>query len=193
MKPSDVLAALFLGALLFGAGYLVRGRQMDARTDRELRVLRDSAAASRQAAHEADSLRLASNRATDAALAESAVRHVASQLQARTLGAAATRLTDSIYAAAPDTCLVGLQRIRFAWSVHTEADRVADSAAHATIVAYDRSLIESRMQTASVALERDTAAARLDRAMAMPRKSSGFLKGAVIGGGLVLLAVTLAH
>ena len=184
----SLAAAVIIGALLFGLGWFARGWGVE--TDR--RALQDSANVSRAASHLSDSLRLAAKRAYDAERAELSARVASLQLRARSLGTAATRLIDTVETTAPDTCLPGLARLRFAWSWHLEADSIATDATARVMRADSLELAAERDRTASVLAERDTAMARLDRALAMPGKKSGFLRGVVVGvvivGGVALLA-----
>lgn len=188
MKLSATLAVI-LALALFAAGWFVRGWGVE--KDRAL--LRDSAARSREASRVGDSLRAADRLAFDAERAELSARVTSLQLRARTLGAAATRLlVDTVMAQAPDTCLPGLTRLRFAWSLHLDADSAANVATTNLLRADSLELATERRQTSGVMAERDTAQARLTRALAMPGKRSGFLPGVVAGvviiGGMVLLA-----
>lgn len=188
MKMSPT-ALLLIAVLAFVAGYWWRGHDVEP----ERRALQDIAAQARLAAQHADTRRAADRAAFDAERAEMTARVTALQQRARTLGTAATRLMDTVEVAAPDTCIPGLQRIRFAWSLHMEADRVADSTYRVTLVNYDRAVLNERIRTAEVMVERDTAQARLTRALRLPPRRSGFVAGALVGGGVVLAVMTLAR
>ena len=157
-----VAPVVVFGLALFAAGYWFRGWQ----SEPARRALQDLAAQSRLAAQHADAHRAAAQAAFDAERAELAARVTSLQQRARTLGSAASHLVDTVAAEAPDTCLPGLQRLRFAWTLHLEADVASDAAVRGLLAKDSLEIAAERMRTAAVAAQRDTAQNRLDRALA---------------------------